>query len=112
VAGHDDGRRERDQALDRGEPVLRVGVADERNASGEQEVAGEQRALVLDQQHDVVGRVRAAGVDDAERRPAERNDVSPSTSTSGFTSSVVSSTHGNRSARRCASRSAARPELK
>ena len=58
-------------ASDRAQPAPAVRVADERNAPGEQQVAGEQQALFDDEHQQVLGRVRTARVENAEGHAAE-----------------------------------------
>ena len=71
VPADDDARPQREHAVARPDPRRDIGIGDERNAAGEHQVADEQLAVFLDQHHQVFGRVRRAGMHDAEGEPTE-----------------------------------------
>ena len=71
MPGNDDGRTQRLEPSQRGDPVRERSLPSDRRALVEQDVAREQHALVPEEHHDIAGRVRRTDVEQFDRGAVE-----------------------------------------
>ena len=88
VAGHDHRRVERDDAVERRDPLGERALPADRRAQAEEHVAGEDDALLGQMHDDVAGGVRRADVEQLDATPSRSRSMRSSISVVGGVSSM------------------------